>query len=169
MRCLMEFLTFMHSKGLTHRDLKPENIMLSSRGTDAVIKVIDFGTSDFCPDGHRLFHKFGTPLYVAPEVSCCVHLSVMYFVSVRLSVSSALSVSFCWHMLSCSCPYLSLCVYDGANCLNCCPCCTADRPAASLGKTWASILMPSAAQASTHDQPLPSSVLSAVHPVPLIP
>ena len=114
MRCLMEFLAFMHSKGLTHRDLKPENIMLASRETDAVIKVIDFGTSDFCPDGHRLFHKFGTPLYVAPEVSCCVHLSVMYSVSVCL-LYSALSVSFCWHMLSCSCPYLCLCVHSAAH------------------------------------------------------
>ena len=49
------------------------------------MKVIDFGTSDFCPTGQRLFHKFGTPLYVAPEVTsglpkpaqngACVHAS----------------------------------------------------------------------------------------------
>ena len=71
MRCLMEFIAFMHSKGLTHRDLKPENIMLSSSNQDAVMKVIDFGTSDFCPEGRRLFHKFGTPMYVAPEVRWC--------------------------------------------------------------------------------------------------
>jgi serine/threonine protein kinase len=70
MRCLMEFLAFMHSKGLIHRDLKPENILLSSRESDAIMKIIDFGTSDFCPDGQHLFHKFGTPLYVAPEVGC---------------------------------------------------------------------------------------------------
>lgn len=66
MRCLVEFLAFMHSKGLMHRDLKPENILLSNHEKDAVMKI---GTSDFCPDGHRLFHIFGTPLYVAPEVS----------------------------------------------------------------------------------------------------
>ena len=68
MRCLIEFLAFMHSKGLMHRDLKPENIMLSSREHDATIKIIDFGTADFCPADLRLYHKFGTPLYVAPEV-----------------------------------------------------------------------------------------------------
>ncbi|KAL0037492.1 hypothetical protein WJX79_010861 [Trebouxia sp. C0005] len=68
MRCLMEFLAYMHSKGLTHRDLKPENILLSSCENDAIMKIIDFGTSDFCADGQRLFHKIGTPLYVAPEV-----------------------------------------------------------------------------------------------------
>ena len=80
MRCLMEVIAFMHSKGLTHRDLKPENIMLSSPDKEAVIKIIDFGTSDFCPEGHRLFHKFGTPLYVAPEVSCCLLLTTSGFV-----------------------------------------------------------------------------------------
>lgn len=69
MRCLIDFLAFMHSKGLVHRDLKPENILLSSRDEDATIKIIDFGTADFCPAGLHLFHKFGTPLYVAPEVS----------------------------------------------------------------------------------------------------
>ena len=69
MRCLLEFLAFMHSKGLMHRDLKPGNIMLSSRDPDATIKIIDFGTADFCPADRRFFNKFGTPLYVAPEVS----------------------------------------------------------------------------------------------------
>lgn len=33
-----------------------------------MLKVIDFGTSDFCLDGQRLSQKFGTPYYVAPEV-----------------------------------------------------------------------------------------------------
>ncbi|KAL3159849.1 Mitogen-activated protein kinase cpk1 [Trebouxia sp. C0009 RCD-2024] len=68
MRCLIEFLAFMHSKGLLHRDLKPENILLSGPAHGATIKIIDFGTADFCPAHQRLFHKFGTPLYVAPEV-----------------------------------------------------------------------------------------------------
>lgn len=50
------------------RDLKPENILLSDKSPHAVLKVIDFGTSDFCLDGQRLTQKFGTPYYVAPEV-----------------------------------------------------------------------------------------------------
>jgi serine/threonine protein kinase len=33
-----------------------------------VLKVIDFGTSEFCKPGQRLSQKFGTPYYVAPEV-----------------------------------------------------------------------------------------------------
>jgi serine/threonine protein kinase len=50
------------------RDLKPENILLDSRDNSAQLKVIDFGTSEFCKPGQRLNKKFGTPYYVAPEV-----------------------------------------------------------------------------------------------------
>ena len=50
------------------RDLKPENILLTSSDSNAQLKVIDFGTSEFCKPGQRLSKKFGTPYYVAPEV-----------------------------------------------------------------------------------------------------
>lgn len=50
------------------RDLKPENILLTSKEKGAQLKVIDFGTSEFCMPGQRLHKKFGTPYYVAPEV-----------------------------------------------------------------------------------------------------
>ena len=66
--CLMDFLAFMHSKGIMHRDLKPENILMSSKEKEATIRVVDFGTADFCAPNQRLFHKYGTVLYVAPEV-----------------------------------------------------------------------------------------------------
>lgn len=48
--------------------LQPENILLSDKSAAAALKVIDFGTSDFCLPGDFLQHKFGTPYYVAPEV-----------------------------------------------------------------------------------------------------
>jgi serine/threonine protein kinase len=51
MRCLLDFAAFAHAKGVMHRDLKPENILLSSQGPEAQIRVIDFGTSEFCGDG----------------------------------------------------------------------------------------------------------------------
>lgn len=54
---------------LSCRDLKPENILLTSRDSNAQLKLIDFGTSEFCKPGQRLSKKFGTPYYVAPEVS----------------------------------------------------------------------------------------------------
>jgi len=68
MQCLLDFIAFAHSKNIIHRDLKPENILLSDKSPTAALKVIDFGTSDFCLAGQRLQQKFGTPYYVAPEV-----------------------------------------------------------------------------------------------------
>lgn len=68
MRSLFDFIAFAHSKNVIHRDLKPENILLSDKTPTAVLKVIDFGTSDFCVNGQFLQQKFGTPYYVAPEV-----------------------------------------------------------------------------------------------------
>mmetsp|Transcript_11680 Transcript_11680/g.20735 ORF Transcript_11680/g.20735 Transcript_11680/m.20735 type:complete len:520 (+) Transcript_11680:218-1777(+) len=68
MQCLLDFIAYAHSKHIIHRDLKPENILLSDKTPTAAIKVIDFGTSDFCLPGQRLVQKFGTPYYVAPEV-----------------------------------------------------------------------------------------------------
>ena len=35
-------LVHMHSKGICHRDLKPENILLTSRASDADVKVADW-------------------------------------------------------------------------------------------------------------------------------
>ena len=44
-------------------------MLLSSPEKDARVKIIDFGTSEFCVPGQKLQDKFGTPYYVAPEVS----------------------------------------------------------------------------------------------------
>lgn len=65
MRCLLDFIAFAHAKNVIHRDLKPENILLSDKTPSSTIKVIDFGTSDFCLAGQRLSQKFGTPYYVS--------------------------------------------------------------------------------------------------------
>ncbi|KAI8464717.1 MAG: kinase-like domain-containing protein [Monoraphidium minutum] len=67
-RSLLEFVAYAASRGMVHRDLKPENIMLTARGEGGALKVVDYGTSEFCGPGERLHQKFGTPYYVAPEV-----------------------------------------------------------------------------------------------------
>ena len=33
----------MHGMNIIHRDLKPENLLLNSKGSDAEVKLIDFG------------------------------------------------------------------------------------------------------------------------------
>lgn len=69
------------------RDLKPENILYESKKEDALLKVIDFGTSRQFDPSQRMNQKFGTvnqfllkvliliimlqPYYIAPEVLRC--------------------------------------------------------------------------------------------------
>jgi len=51
-----------------HRDLKPENLLLDSEGDKAVLKVIDFGTSQTFDPDQKMHQTFGTPYYIAPEI-----------------------------------------------------------------------------------------------------
>jgi calcium-dependent protein kinase len=48
--------------------MKPENLLLQSKSDDAVLKVIDFGTSAIIDQSTKLKSKFGTPYYAAPEI-----------------------------------------------------------------------------------------------------
>lgn len=60
----------MHSLNIIHRDLKPENLLLTSKGPNAEVKLIDFGLakvmSDAVQDQARSF--LGTRGYLAPEM-----------------------------------------------------------------------------------------------------
>ena len=56
--------SFTHT-GYFHRDLKPENLLCS--GPD-MIKVADFGLSQFETDRERTKRLCGSPGYVAPEI-----------------------------------------------------------------------------------------------------
>jgi calcium/calmodulin-dependent protein kinase I len=42
-RKITSAIALMHSLGIIHRDLKPENLLLTSKGADAEVKLIDFG------------------------------------------------------------------------------------------------------------------------------
>ena len=56
---------YIHSKGIVHRDLKPENLLLSE---NKIIKIIDFGLSNYF-DGKNLLHTpCGSPCYASPEM-----------------------------------------------------------------------------------------------------
>lgn len=63
-----------------------QNILLTEKGDSAALKIIDFGTSAFCLPGQKLYHKVGTPYYVAPEVTPCLfppqHLACQVFLAV---------------------------------------------------------------------------------------
>lgn len=64
-----------HSKGIVHRDLKPDNLFIARRssdeGTEAVLKVLDFGIAKFQRGGPARGTTpgmiVGTMQYMAPE------------------------------------------------------------------------------------------------------
>jgi calcium-dependent protein kinase len=41
----MSAIAYCHERRIVHRDIKPENIVFNKEGSDAELKVIDFGTS----------------------------------------------------------------------------------------------------------------------------
>ncbi|MBL9117664.1 MAG: protein kinase [Verrucomicrobiaceae bacterium] len=61
-----------HERGIVHRDIKPANILVGSDGT---VKVADFGLAKTLVDSSHWYgftqtrDTFGTPYYIAPEVT----------------------------------------------------------------------------------------------------
>lgn len=53
-----------------HRDIKPENLILKNKKSldKNTLKIVDFGLAEFYLEKYYLFHKCGTPGYVAPEI-----------------------------------------------------------------------------------------------------
>ena len=63
-------LIYLHEKlKIVHRDIKPENFMIKKRkNDDIIVKLMDFGTSDFIREEGFNYFAQGTPLYIAPEI-----------------------------------------------------------------------------------------------------
>lgn len=64
---ILQAVMYLHSQKVVHRDIKPENIMFESKSPNALVKLVDFGTSCHF-DTSKLTTRFGTPYYIAPEV-----------------------------------------------------------------------------------------------------
>ena len=58
-------LEYIHKKDIAHRDLKPENLLLSK---DDVLKIIDFGLSNYSYFNFLLGTPCGSPCYASPEM-----------------------------------------------------------------------------------------------------
>ena len=63
---LINALEYIHSKGIAHRDLKPENLLLVENNT--IIKIIDFGLSNYFNGEKQLETPCGSPSYASPEI-----------------------------------------------------------------------------------------------------
>jgi serine/threonine protein kinase len=62
-----------HAVGMLHRDIKTENIFIHRKGSQEIVKLLDFGIARIVAN-HRLSNnltmeeiEFGTPAYMAPE------------------------------------------------------------------------------------------------------
>lgn len=68
MRSVISAVSYCHNINVVHRDLKPENILFDSKGEDATVKVIDFGTSMIFERNSKMNQRFGTvgvPIIIA--------------------------------------------------------------------------------------------------------
>jgi calcium-dependent protein kinase len=54
MKQILGAVTYCHRQNIAHRDLKPENLLLDKKGEDAMVKIIDFGTSALIDPGMKL-------------------------------------------------------------------------------------------------------------------
>ncbi len=66
-RKITSAVAHMHGQNIIHRDLKPENLLLTSKGMDAEVKLIDFGLAKVMYE--PVASSFlGTKGYLAPEM-----------------------------------------------------------------------------------------------------
>jgi len=68
MKCLLEALSYIHSKGIIHRDIKPENLILVNPKNNYTIKIADLGLAIVSGPIGKERSKCGSPGYVAPEI-----------------------------------------------------------------------------------------------------
>ena len=62
---LINGLEYIHKNNIVHRDLKPENLLLSK---DDLLKIIDFGLSNYTGYNILLGTPCGSPCYASPEM-----------------------------------------------------------------------------------------------------
>lgn len=68
MRDIGTAIQHLHAMNIAHRDLKPENLLYTSRETNGVLKLTDFGFAKETTVQNALQTPCYTPYYVAPEV-----------------------------------------------------------------------------------------------------
>ena len=62
---LINGLEYIHKNNIVHRDLKPENLLLSKND---LLKIIDFGLSNYTGSNVLLGTPCGSPCYASPEM-----------------------------------------------------------------------------------------------------
>ena len=58
-------IEYIHNKNIVHRDMKPENLLITENN---IIKIIDFGLSNYFYNNNLLSTLCGSPSYSSPEL-----------------------------------------------------------------------------------------------------
>ncbi len=67
-RQLCTGISYAHVKGIIHCDIKPYNVQVTTINDTAVVKIIDFGISQYQDNQLNTTEIAGTPAYLAPEI-----------------------------------------------------------------------------------------------------
>jgi serine/threonine protein kinase len=62
---LIQGLEYIHSLKIVHRDLKPENLLITKK---RILKIIDFGLSNYFLGDELMLTPCGSPSYTPPEM-----------------------------------------------------------------------------------------------------
>ncbi|CAD8131123.1 unnamed protein product [Paramecium sonneborni] len=57
---ILNAVNYLHKSKIVHRDLKPENILYEPTQPQALLKIVDFGTSRMFEQGYKMNQKLGT-------------------------------------------------------------------------------------------------------------
>uniref|UniRef100_A0A4W4GF84 non-specific serine/threonine protein kinase n=1 Tax=Electrophorus electricus TaxID=8005 RepID=A0A4W4GF84_ELEEL len=68
MRDIGTAIQYLHNMNIAHRDIKPENLLYTSKDSNAILKLTDFGFAKETSLHNPLQTPCYTPYYVAPEV-----------------------------------------------------------------------------------------------------
>ncbi|VDO46876.1 unnamed protein product, partial [Onchocerca flexuosa] len=99
---LASAIQYMRAMNVAHMDLKPQNILLTNR-YNPLIKVSDFGLSQYLRKNEQASSFRGSPLYMAPEIFCRgsydsrvdLWLSFFFFSAVRFTKSCGIILYEC--------------------------------------------------------------------------